>query len=490
MSWIDFLYHGADEYPDRLAIVEQRTGERLTYADVLLETKKWASYFYSKGVRPGDRVTLLATNRREHLTMLFACAELGALFVPLNFRLAPSELQEIVERVAPRLSIVDGMPCFDLVTETISLSDVELPLNIFYPKADISLDTALLMLFTSGTTGAPKGVMLHGEMLLANQEQTIKNWGLLPDDRTLVETPFFHTGGYNVLCLPLLKIGGTVVLADGFDIGNVFKTFEQERITVYFGVPTMFALLQESYEFKQCQFESLRFFVSGGAAISVELIKAYQEKNLMFKQGFGLTEVGPNCFLLDEIDALRKIGSIGRPMPHSEVMVMTTKGHLAQVREPGELLIRGPHLCKGYYLQPNRFADSLHDGYFKTGDLVEYDEEGFYYVTGRLKDMYISGGENVYPGEVEQKLRKLEGIDEACVVAIHDQKWGEVGHAFLKTSKNYTVAILRELLTPLLSRYKHPHHLTILEDFPLLPNGKIDRQKIKRRALEEQKRRS
>lgn len=484
MSWIDFLHHGASEYPQRLALVEQRTGERLTYAELMVESQKWATYFHLKGVRPGDRVTLLATNRREHLTMLFACAELGALFVPLNFRLAPSELQEIVERVNPRLSIVDGMPCFDLVSETISLSDVELPLSVQYPKSDIALDIPLLMLFTSGTTGAPKGVMLHGQMLLSNQEQTIKNWGLLPDDITLVETPFFHTGGYNVLCLPLLKLGGTVVLADGFNVDNVFRTFEQERISVYFGVPTMFALLQESFEFKRCEFESLRFFVSGGAAISVDLIKAYQAKNLMFKQGFGLTEVGPNCFLLDEKDALRKIGSIGRPMPHSEVLVMTPAGHPARVGEPGELLIRGPHLCKGYYQQPNRFADSLHDGYFKTGDLVEYDVEGFYYVTGRLKDMYISGGENVYPGEVEQKLRKLDGIDEACVVAVPDVKWGEVGHAFVKTSKTYTVAILRELLTPLLSRYKHPHHLTILEEFPLLPNGKIDRQKIKTRAIE------
>jgi fatty-acyl-CoA synthase len=490
MNWTNFLYHGAQEYPERMALVEQRTGERLTYADLLLETRKWASYLYSKGVRPDDRVTLLATNRREHLIMLFACAELGALFVPLNFRLAPSELQDIVERVAPRLSIVDGMPCFDLVTETISLSDVQLPIEIHYPKMDVSLDTPLLMLFTSGTTGTPKGVMLHGQMLLSNQEQTIQNWGLIESDKTLVETPFFHTGGYNVLCLPLLKIGGMVVLADGFAVDNVFRTFESEQITVYFGVPTMFALLQESYEFKNAEFASLRFFVSGGAAISVELIKAFQEKNLMFKQGFGLTEVGPNCFLLDEGDALRKIGSIGQPMPHSEVLVMTTAGHPAKIGEPGELLIRGPHLCKGYYLQPNRFADSLHDGYFKTGDLVQYDKEGFYYVVGRLKDMYISGGENVYPGEVEQKLTKLEGIEEACVVSVDDQKWGEVGHAFIKTSKTYTVAILRELLTPLLSRYKHPHHLTVLEDFPLLPNGKIDRQKIKGRALEEQKKRN
>lgn len=482
MRWSHFLAKNAESFADKEAIIDQVSHTRLTYSELYDEVRRFASYLSRQGVRKGDRVTLLATNRREHLTLLFACAELGALFVPLNFRLSASELQEIVERVEPRLSFVDGASCFELVTPIIDLQTFLLPQERDYqPEQGDELDP-LLMLFTSGTTGAPKGVMLHGQMLEANQIQTIENWGLRSDDTTLVETPFFHTGGYNVLCLPLLRLGGTVVLARGFEVDNVYQTLKQEQVSVYFGVPTMFQMLHEDQKFEPKAFSSVRFFVSGGAAISVELIEAYQKIGVMFKQGFGLTEVGPNCFHLHESEALRKAGSIGRPMPHSEVLVIKEDGSRAMANESGELLIRGPHICLGYFRQPNRFADSLHQGYFKTGDLVQFDEEGFFYVTGRIKDMYISGGENVFPGEVEQKLKKLEGVSEAVVVSVPDEKWGEVGHAFLRTSKNYTIPILRELLTPLLSRYKHPHHLTILEQLPLLANGKTDRKALIRRA--------
>jgi fatty-acyl-CoA synthase len=482
VKWSSFLAHNAREFANREALVEQATKTRLSYAELYDEVQRWASYLHTQGVRPKDCVTLLATNRREHLTVFLACAELGALFVPLNFRLSPSELQSIVERVAPRLSIVDGAPCFDLVEPIIDLQKFSLPHDKNYPEVDVPLDWPLLMLFTSGTTGTPKGVMLHGQMLEVNQLQTIENWGLKQTDCTLVETPFFHTGGYNVLCLPLLKLGGKVILAQGFAVENVFHSFAEEAVSVYFGVPTMFQMLAESPLFDSANFSSLRFFVSGGAAISIELIGMYQKKGLMFKQGFGLTEVGPNCFLLHEKDALRKAGSIGRPMPHSEVLVVDEKGQPLGPHQSGELLIKGPHVCLGYFKQPTRFADSLLDGYFRTGDLMEYDEEGFFFVTGRIKDMYISGGENVFPGEVEQKLKMLEGVRDAVVVAVPDEKWGEVGHAFLRTSKNYTVAILRELLTPLLSRYKHPHHLTVLESFPQLANGKTDRAALKQQA--------
>ncbi len=481
-SWCSFL----SKLPaSKLALVEQRTKTRLTYGELLSEVNRAAFFLQSKGVTIGDRVTLLATNRREHLTLFLACAKLGAIFIPLNFRLSPSELQDIVELVNPKISFSDGTPCYEFVTETIDLNHFVLPQNELTEFPEIDLGLPLLMLFTSGTTGSPKGVMLHGQMLLANQEATIKNWGLLPTDTTLVETPFFHTGGYNVLCLPLLKLGGTVILAESFNPENVFKTFREENVSVYFGVPTMFQLLRDEMSSKpvyQEAFSSIRFFVSGGAAISVDLIHSFQKLGVMFKQGFGLTEVGPNCFLLSEEDALRKQGSVGLPMPHSEVLVLKEDGNLAKAFEAGELLIRGPHLCAGYYQQEERFQLSLFDGYFRTGDLVQFDEEGFFYVVGRIKDMYISGGENVYPGEVENRLKKLADITDAVVVAVPDDKWGEVGFAFLQSRKSFSVAFLRELLGPHLSRYKHPHYLKVLTEFPLLPNGKTDRQSLKQMA--------
>jgi fatty-acyl-CoA synthase len=339
------------------------------------------------------------------------------------------------------------------------------------------------MLFTSGSTGNPKGVMFHGEMLESNQVETIKGWGLKSSDVTLVETPFFHTGGYNVLCLPLLYLGGTVILATSFDAENVFNCIENHKVSVYFGVPTMFQMLLEKPRFTYCNFSSIRFFISGGAACSTTMIEAYQKKDLVFKQGFGLTEVGPNCFILDEKYAVTKSGSIGQAMPHSKVRVVTKFGVDAKIDEPGELLIAGPHVCQGYYKNPSAFAETFKDGYFYTGDLVRKDQDGFFFVVGRIKDMYISGGENVYPGEVEKQITSHQDILEAVVVAVPSEKWGEVGFAFLKTEKNISVEDLRIFLNPLLSRYKHPHFVKCLKDFPLLPNGKVDRKILKSEAL-------
>jgi len=352
-----------------------------------------------------------------------------------------------------------------------------------FENTSATLDDTILMLFTSGSTGVPKGVMFHGQMLLSNQIETIKGWGLLSNDVTLVETPFFHTGGYNVLLLPLLYLGGTVILAEGFVPDNVFDCIEREKVSVYFAVPTMFQMLLEKPRFHECNFSSLRFLISGGAACSIPMIEDYQKKGLMFKQGFGLTEVGPNCFLLDEKYAVTKAGSIGRPMPHSKVKVVTKEGKEAGANVPGELLIAGPHVCLGYYKNPEAFKETFKDGFFYTGDLVKYDDDGFFYVVGRIKDMYISGGENVYPGEVEKQITSHHDIAEAVVVAVPSQKWGEVGFAFLKTEKEMGIDELRDYLNPLLSRYKHPQFVKCLKSFPLLPNGKVDRKILKAEAL-------
>jgi fatty-acyl-CoA synthase len=275
-----------------------------------------------------------------------------------------------------------------------------------------------------------------------------------------------------------MSIGATSIIAEKFDLENVYQTIESEKLSVYFAVPTMFQMISEDKKFKKTSFDHIRFFISGGAYCAQELIESYQEKGLMFKQGFGLTEVGPNCFLLNESDAIRKLGSIGKPMPHSEVMVIKEDGSEALAGEVGELLIRGPHICKGYYNQPERFRDSLFDGYFKTGDLARFDEEGFYFIVGRKKDMYISGGENVYPAEVEKRIVTHPSILEAAVVAVDCEKWGEVGFAFLRSEKDISVEELREYLNPLLSRYKHPHFVMNKKTFPCLDSGKIDRKQL------------
>lgn len=489
MAWINFLDDIKNKYPTHTALTDQATGRTLNYASLVEEVDAWAWQLKDWNVKKGDRVAYLNTNTLEHITLFLASARLGALFVPLNFRLAAEELAEIVDRIEPKAFIGSGecelpmkgdYPYHSL--ESVSLVDLEK--RGPFETVSTSMKDPLLMLFTSGTTGTPKGVMFHGEMLKTNQEQTCKNWGLLSSDKTLVETPFFHTGGYNVLCLPLLSIGGTSVLAKKFDLDNVYETLEKEKLSVYFAVPTMFQMIQEDPRFEKTEFTSIRFFISGGAHCPQELIEAYQDKNLMFKQGFGLTEVGPNCFLLDEQDAIRKVGSIGKPMPHSEVVLVKEDGTHAKACEVGELLIRGPHVCLGYFNQEERFRDSCFDGYFKTGDLAKFDSEGFYYIVGRKKDMYISGGENVYPAEVEKRIRTHKLIHDAVVVAVPSEKWGEVGYCFLRSEADMDIEEMREFLNPLLSRYKHPHFIERLEEFPLLASGKVDRKTLQAKAVE------
>jgi fatty-acyl-CoA synthase len=480
MAWIDFLEEVKDQYASATALIEQSSDRTLNYQQLWDEVNSWASYLQEMGVVKGDRVAFLKSNCLEHVTLFLGCAKLGAIFVPLNFRLAKNEVSEIIERTDPKIFIGSGECELNLSRPKtyIKLEDISLKEALDFPTCESTLNDPLLMLFTSGTTGTPKGVLFHGAMLAENQKQTCENWGLLSSDKTLVETPFFHTGGYNVLCLPLMSIGGTSVLAEKFDLDNVFSSVDSLKLTVYFAVPTMFQMISEDERFKNCTFESVRFFISGGAYCAKELIEAYQKKGLMFKQGFGLTEVGPNCFLLDEGDAIEKLGSIGKPMPHSEVMLIREDGEVAEEGEVGELLIRGPHVCAGYFLEPQRFSDSLFDGFFKTGDLAKVDKDGFYFIVGRKKDMYISGGENVYPAEVEKKIVTHSFILEAAVVAVESEKWGEVGFAFLRSVEPVEVGELRDYLNPLLSRYKHPHFVMNVSEFPCLASGKIDRKEL------------
>lgn len=279
MSWIDFLDKSVKNFPHKVALIDQATKRRLTYTSLKNEVDNWAAYLESVDVDKGDRIAFIHTNCLEHLTLFLACARLGAVFVPINWRLGNVEKEEIFAKTTPRLILTKGQCKLDMASYNHQdIEKITLPERKKKKYPEIEMDAPLLMLFTSGSTGSPKGVLLHGEMLQANQRETCKNWKLLESDRTIIETPFFHTGGYNVLCLPLWSIGGTVVLAKKFDRDNLFNTIEEEKITVYFGVPTMFQGLSEHARFESTDFSSIRFFISGGAHCSVEIIKKISTK--------------------------------------------------------------------------------------------------------------------------------------------------------------------------------------------------------------------
>ena len=464
MSWLNFLH----QY-DGLAVIDQNSNNRsLTYKELYQESCAWTEYLINQDVQAGDRVAYYSSNSLDHLTLLFACAKLQAIFVPLNFKAPHLETEKTIQRIEPKIYI-EKRPA-------------ELKYNQSYDFQNLDESIPALMLFTSGSTGVPKGILMHGEMLKANQINTVTSWGLLQSDRTIVETPFFHTGAFNVLCLPLLSIGGTVVLAEKFDIDNFFNTVSEDKLTVYFGVPTMFEVIEKDPRFQKLNNSSLRFLISGGAPCPERLIKEYQKQGLQFKQGYGLTEVGPNCFVLQEEESLRKIGSIGKPIVNSEVIVIDNDGKIVNQGEIGELCISGAHCCLGYYKDEETFKKKMINGFYKTGDLVCCDEEGFYFVKGRKKEMYISGGENVYPQEVERVLMEHEDLEVAQIVPVPDPKWGEVGYVYYTAKKELSKDDLEAYLKPRLTRFKHPKYFKQVSEFALLANGKIDKKKLKTMA--------
>ncbi|MBF0193435.1 MAG: AMP-binding protein [Magnetococcales bacterium] len=476
--WQDFIQLHSQRTPNKLAIIDRRLSEKLSYKNLNHNVSLWCSYLFEANIKKGDRVAYLAPNRLEHITLFFACTRLGAIFVPLNHRLAPRELGDIIQHIEP--GIVIGEYDCPFVTNATYKKVCDITLTNDHAPTAITIEDndPLLMLFTSGSTGEPKGVLFHSKMLLANIEQTIATGVLKPNDISIVNTPFFHTGGYNVFTLPMLSIGGTLILFEKFEPAGVLETINNDGVNVFWAVPTMFQAIADEPNFNQTDFSNIRFFLSGGAPLSLPLIETYHQRGVPFKQGFGLTEVGPNCFLHETSESYKYPNSIGRPMPFSKVKVVDENGDQVDIDQVGEMLIAGPHVCLGYWRNMEKFKDSMQGEYFATGDLVRVDKRGLYYVMGRKKEMYISGGENVFPGEVEKQLVQHPNISQAVVVAVSDKKWSEVGFAFYVGDKNITLTTLREYLNPILARYKHPHYIKKLDALPLLANGKIDRRSL------------
>ncbi len=458
MSWLSFLH----EY-DQIAIIDEVSDLELSYIQLYQRSCAWVDYLKEMGVDKDDRVAFFHQNCVDHLCLLFACARLNAIFVPLNYKAPQKENNKVLERVNPKL-LIKKAPLLKYTKD--------------YDFRDLDENDPVLMLFTSGSTGEPKGVLIHGKMIKANQTNTVENWALEKNDKTIVETPFFHTGAYNVLCLPLLSVGGQVTLVEKFCIDNFFKLLKNKRITVYFGVPTMFEMISSHPLFREMKNSCLRFVISGGAPCPEKIIKKYQDNNIIFKQGYGLTEVGPNCFLLEQKDVKRKCGSIGKPIKQSLVKILDKNNNEVTGEEIGELAIKGDHQCLGYFNDQESFKKRLVNGYYKTGDLVSCDSDGFFFVRGRKKEMYISGGENVYPHEVENVIMEYDGIIQAKIVSVPDEKWGEVGYLFYKAQDKILDSEISLFLLDKLVKYKHPKYFHQLKQFPLLANDKIDKKML------------
>ncbi len=463
--------------PDAEAIYDVSTGRRWTYAALHTDVRRWAGRLHRAGVVPGDRVAVLAHNRGETLALLFACADLGAILLPMNWRLADDELRWQLEHCTPCVIFSSaehanriGGDCLD-----------DGPAEDEFVGPGSELDAAWVLMYTSGSTGKPKGALLTHGQLHWNAINTTLACDLTPQDATLTFTPLFHTGGLNCLTTPLLHRGGRVVLTSGFDAGEALSLIASQNISCLMGVPTLFQMLADHPKFAAADLSSVRDALVGGAALPASLHHIYHARNIPLRQGFGLTEVGPNCFSLPPTEVERKAGTVGLPAPHMDARIVRSDGCECAVDEPGELILGGPAVCGGYWNDPIATAAAIQQGWFHTGDVLSRDAEGYYTVRGRIKEMYKSGGENVYPPEVEAVLQACPGVALAAVIGVPDARWGEVGRAFVEPAAGTQLdaAAVHAFLNGKLARFKLPKEIAILPALPRTASGKVDRPALR-----------
>jgi fatty-acyl-CoA synthase len=468
----DLLAERARVTPDRLALVSVETGQRLTYAQLHERTERAAETL--RGVlQPGERFGLLAYNSVEFVELFFAAGKAGVIVVPLSTRATAHELTHIARDCDMKV-LFYGEEFAALASELLSVVGCQLSVSHRSGEKAQTTDNrqpttpeaTYCLLYTSGTTGKPKGVMIPKRQLYWNGYNTALNWGLRDDDVTPVFTPMYHAGGLAAFLIPVFCTGGTVVIHKTFDVAAVWTTIEQERCTVVLGVPTIWKLLMEAPDFATADLSHVRWFISGGAPLPQFVIDAYQKRGVVFKQGYGMTEVGVNCFTMTVEDSFRKSGSIGRPMLFTEVELRDMDGDV------GEMWIRGPHVSSGYWNNEAATREAYgDDGWFRTGDLARRDEEGFFYIAGRRKEMFISGGVNVYPAEIEAELVSHPRVSDAAVVPVADETWGEVAIAFVVGTASADE--LTEYLTSRIARYKVPRRFLFLDALPRTPYGKV-----------------
>ena len=485
---------------NREALVD---GERrLTYRQLNRRVNQLARFLQGMGLKRGDRCAILAYNCLEFVEVIFATAKLGLILVPLNWRLAPAELSFIISDSGAETLFFD--PEFAAAVESlkgktalrrfISIGQKEIAGATGYEKAltsqrdeepdpdrTVELDTPHIIMYTAGTTGRPKGAILGQGASFWNAANMSLCVDLTSKDRTLTVLPLFHVGGIGLYTLPTLYQGGTAVIQRTFDPKVTFRLIKDERIDVLFGVPAIFLFLIQDSDFKSGAMSRLRSVMSGGAPLPVSLIHQYHEAGIILQQGFGMSEAAPGIAALDRDRALAKAGSIGRPLFHMEVRIVDDQNHDQAVGQTGELLIRGPNLMQGYWNRPEATAEAFMEGWLHTGDLARMDEDGDLYIVERKKDMYISGGENVYPAEVENTIFELPQVAEAAIIGVKDKTWGEVGQAIvvLKPGQKLTETEVLNFLKGRLAKYKVPKSVVFVDQLPRNAAGKVLKNVLK-----------
>lgn len=491
MYTFDLLAKQADLRSDKVALVDPNTKRKFTYAQFNERASRFAEFMQQEWqIQKGERVAILTPNGTDYFEVLYACAKLGAILVPLNWRLAVPELQGILADSSPRALIYDtahaeaakalagDMFTLPLTPGVKEDKNYEGALTSASGKTIVmpatSLDECWYLLYTAGTTGKPKGVIQTHGMVLYNHLNIGPAIDLTSQDTTLNLLPVFHTGGNNMYTNPTFIAGGTAIVPRAFDVAQAMELLST-RVTAFFGVTAMYLFMSQHPDFEKTDFSSMRSWASGGSSMPVSLLETYAKRGIMIQQGFGMTETGPTVFLVDEAHAISKSGSVGKPQPWVDVRIVDRDGKDVPVGENGELLIKGPGVTPGYWQLPEITKQSFADGWLHSGDVARCDSEGYYYIVDRWKDMFISGGENVYPVEVENVLFSHPAIAEAAVIGMKDEKWGEVGCAIvaLKPNQTLTEQEVIDFCKSHLAKYKVPKSVVFVSALPRNAAGKV-----------------
>jgi fatty-acyl-CoA synthase len=454
--------------PDRIAIEEQ--GRTWTYADLDARSDELA-----RGLSHGARVSTLTGNSGEHVALMFACAKTGAILHPISWRLAAPEVAFQLDDADPALFLIEdeyrelGEAALELASVRPALTMAEASREEGPGAAD---DDPLLLIYTSGTTGKPKGALLtHANCFWTNFSFDLAT-GIRPEDVVLQVLPQFHCGGWNVQSILAWWKGARILLERGFDPTRALDLIERERVTTMMGVPATYLFIAQEARFVEADLSSLRLAVVGGAAMPEALLDTWAARGVDIVQGYGLTEAAPNVLCLRPEDARRRAGYAGKPYPYVA----------CELSSEGELLVRGPNVFAGYWRNDEASVSAFRDGWLLTGDIAERDDEGNYRILGRLKDMIVSGGENVYPAEIEAVLHEHPAVADAAVVGVADERWGEAGAAFVVVASPVSEDELRAHCLDRLARFKVPKSFTFVDELPRNSMGKIQKSELEAHA--------
>lgn len=485
MFGIDYwIEKRAKTSPNRIAIITE-TGE-MTYSQFNQQINRTVTFLIEKiHVQKGDRIAILSHNRIEFIILLFAIAKIQCVAVPLNVRLSPSELDyQLRDSGTSVLFIENG---FRELAESLTVNCEMLSIGNLLALNDVSEyiaeyddEAPYIICYTSGTTGNPKGAVLTQKNMFFNAINNITAIDISSSDRTAVLLPLFHIGGIGLFAFPTFLAGGAVVVMGKFDPKKTLEMIENFKITIVMGVPVIHQAMLEHPQFDKTDLSSVRWFYSGGAPCPRQLIQQFINRGYRFGQGFGLTETSPTVFMLSREDANRKIGSVGKPVLYCDIQLVDEQGRPVKTGEIGQLIVSGGNVMKEYWNNPTATKEALKDGWFYTGDLAYEDEEGFIYISGREKEMIISGGENIYPLEVENTILQLNGIKEVAVVGIKDEKWGEIPYAYV-VQHNPNLLTSKEVIlhcAKYLGKYKVPKEVIFLNSLPRNATGKIQKNQL------------